>query len=66
MQGVNPVAYMQLVAGRLDSLQDRREIEDALDEMEYLFEIIDPELQDEAADLIARLRFKLEQVVGST
>ncbi len=66
MQGVNPVAYMQLVAGRLDSLQERREIEDALDEMEYLFEIMDPELQDTASDLIARLRAKLEQVVGST
>jgi hypothetical protein len=66
MEGGNPVAYMQLVAGRLDSLQDRREIEDALDEMEYLFEIMDPELQDAADDLIARLRVKLEQVVGST
>jgi hypothetical protein len=66
MEGGNPVAYMQLVAGRLDSLQERREIEDALDEMEYLFEIMDPELQDAAADLIARLRVKLEQVVGST
>ena len=66
MQGVNPVAYMHLVAGRLDSLQDRREIEDALDEMEYLFEIMDPELQDTASDLIARLRAKLEQVVGHT
>jgi hypothetical protein len=66
MQGVNPVAYMQLVAARLDSLQERREIEDALDEMEYLFEVMDPELQDTASDLIARLRVKLEQVVGST
>jgi hypothetical protein len=66
MEGGNPVAYMQLVAGRLDSLQERREIEDALDEMEYLFEIMDPEIQDTASDLIARLRVKLEQVVGGT
>ena len=66
MQGINPAAYMQLVAGRLDSLQDRREIEDALDEMEYLFEIMDPELQDTASDLIARLRAKLERVVGGS
>jgi hypothetical protein len=34
--------------------------------MEYLFEIIDPELQDWASDLIARLRAKLEQAVGGT
>jgi len=66
MQGVDPVAYMHLVAARLDSLQDPREIESALDEMEYLFEIIDPELQDWASDLIARLRAKLEQAVGGT
>jgi hypothetical protein len=66
MQGVDPVAYMHLVAARLDSLQDPTEIESALDEMEYLFEIIDPELQDWASDLIARLRAKLEQVVGGT
>jgi hypothetical protein len=64
MQGVDPVAYMHLVAGRLDSLQESREIEEALDEMEYLFEIMDPELQDPAADLIARLHAKLEQVIG--
>ena len=66
MQGVDPVAYVHLVAARLDSLQDPREIESALDEMGYLFEIIDPELQDTASDLIARLRVKLEQVVGGT
>jgi hypothetical protein len=66
MQGVDPVAYMQLVAGLLDSLQDRRAIENALDEMEYLFEIIDPALQDNASDLIARLRAKLEQLTGGT
>ena len=66
MQGVDPVAYMQLVAGLLDSLQDRRAIENALDEMEYLFEIIDPALQDSASDLISRLRAKLEQVTGGT
>jgi hypothetical protein len=40
-------------------MTERGEIDKALDEMEYLFEVIDPELQHLAEDLIARLRDKL-------
>ena len=60
MPGVNPYAYMQQVAGRLTQLTDRNEIETLLDEVEYLYEVIDPELQGSADQLIAQLRSRLE------
>jgi hypothetical protein len=60
MPGVNPYAYMQQVVGRLTQLTERREIETLLDEVEYLYEVIDPELQESADQLIAQLRSRLE------
>ncbi len=60
MPGVNPYAYMQQVAGRLTQLTDWNEIETLLDEVEYLYEVIDPELQESADQLIAQLRSRLE------
>lgn len=60
MPGINPYAYMQQVAGRLTQLTDRNEIETLLDEVEYLYEVIDPELQESADQLIAQLRSRLE------
>lgn len=60
MQGINPYAYMQLVAGRLDSMDKKVDVETALEELEYLYEVTDPELQDLASDLMDKLRNKLE------
>lgn len=59
MNPVDPYAYLQQVALRMRDLQERSEIETALDEVEYLFEILDPSLQDGAEALIAQLRAKL-------
>ena len=60
--GVDPYAYMQQVAGVLDGLDDRERINTILDELEYLYEVIDPELQSIADDLMERLRQRLGQV----
>lgn len=60
MQGVNPYAYLQLVAGQIDTMSNRADVENALDDLEYLFEVTDPEIQDIASDLIARLKDKLK------
>ena len=60
MPGVNPYAYLQQVAGRLTQLTDRSEIETLLDEVEYLYEVLDPELQGSAEQLIAQLHSRLE------
>ena len=59
MSGVEPYAYMQQVAVKMDELTGRDEIETVLDELEYLFEIIPPEMQDNAEKLIGLLRDKL-------
>lgn len=61
MEGIDPYAYLQQVAGALDQLTERRQIEVVLDELEYLYEVLDPELQHLADDLIARVRQRLEE-----
>ncbi len=60
MSGVDPYSYMHQLSMRLDNLTDRDEIEEALDEIEYLFEVIPPEMQDNAEQLISLLREKLK------
>jgi hypothetical protein len=50
---------MQQVAVKMDELTRRDEIETVLDELEYLFEVIPPEMQDNAEKLISLLRDKL-------
>jgi hypothetical protein len=61
MEGLSPYAYMQQVAMRMHDLTERQEIETVLDEVEYLFEVLDPEMQDAAYQLIEQLRAKLAQ-----
>ena len=43
-------------------LETRHDIETALDQLEYVFEVIPPELQDNAEQLIGMLREKLANV----
>ena len=59
MSGIDPYAYMQQVSIRMSELTERSEIETVLDELEYLFEVIPPEMQDNAEILISLLREKL-------
>ncbi len=59
---MNPYAYLQQVAGELDHLTERHRIEPVLDELEYLFEVLDPELQDPASRLIESLRSRVERL----
>lgn len=62
MDGIDPYAYIEQVSMRMHELVTRAEIETVLDEVEYLFEVIPPELQDNAEELIARLRDRLKHV----
>jgi hypothetical protein len=59
MNGIDPYAYMQQVAVTMGELTARDEIETVFDELEYRFEIIPPEMQDNAEKLIGLLRDKL-------
>lgn len=60
MNGIDPYAYMHKVSLSMDELKTRNEIETVLDEIEYLFEILPPEMQDNAENLISLLRQKLD------
>ena len=60
-QGIDSIAWMQQLAGRIDKLHERSEIEAALAAVEYLMEALDPELQEPAYKLAEELRRRLEQ-----
>ena len=57
--GADPYSYLAEVSRTLDTLTQREQIETVLDEVEYLFEVIPPELQDLAEPIIQDLREKL-------
>lgn len=59
--GVDPYRYLADVSRTMDSLTQRDKIETVLDEVEYLFEVIPPELQDQAEPIIEALRKKLSE-----
>ncbi len=64
MNPIDPYRYLQQVSQKLaepGALQERDEIETVLDEVEYLFEVLEPEMQDGAERLIAELRARLER-----
>jgi len=60
MQGVDPLGYLRQVSVVLDQLQDRASVERVLDEVEYLYEVMDPELQYLADEVMQKLRARLE------
>lgn len=60
MNGIDPYEYLNKVSASLASLNERAQIETVLDEVEYLFEVIPPEMQELADPIISQLRAKLE------
>ena len=59
MSGVTPYRTLHDIARAMPELTQRAEIEAALDELEYLFEVIPPEMQEYAEPVIAALHDKL-------
>lgn len=59
MNGIDPYSYMHNISSKMDDLVSKQEIETVLDEIEYLFEVIPPDMQDNAEILIEMLRKKL-------
>jgi hypothetical protein len=57
--GIDPWASIQDLADRLDALEACAQAEQELDRLEYLMEVLDPELQGPAYDLVERLRQRL-------
>lgn len=59
MTGITPYRTLHDISRALPTLTTREEIEAALDELEYLFEVIPPEMQEVAEPVIAALRARL-------
>lgn len=59
MTGVTPYRTLHDIARALPELTRREDIIMALDELEFLFEVIPPELQEYAEPVIEALRKKL-------
>jgi hypothetical protein len=51
---------MQSISLRMREFETRQNIETALDELEYLLEVMPPDLQDNAGQLIGMLHEKLD------
>ena len=60
MSGVTPYITLAQIAARMKDMNTYDEVSEALDEVEYLFEVIPPELQDPAETLVLQLREKLK------
>jgi hypothetical protein len=59
MSGINPYAYMQQVSTQLKDIDNVTRLETVLDELEYLYEVIPPDQQDIADELVSQVRQKL-------
>ena len=59
MAVVHPDRYINEIARRMPELTGRDEIEEALDRLEYVYEVVPPEVQDNVETLIRMLREKL-------
>lgn len=62
MQATNPYKYLEQVSELFDTLNTREEINQVLDELEFLFDLIEPEFQDQVSDLINRLTKRLQEL----
>ncbi len=62
MSGITPYITLEKIAARMKDLDTYDAVNEALDEVEYLFEVIPPELQEPAENLIAQLREKLKNL----
>lgn len=59
---VDPHVYLQQIAVRLrdlDDKADREQLETILDELEYLYDILDPSVLEGAETLMSQVRRKL-------
>jgi hypothetical protein len=59
MNGIDPFAFLQHAAGRINASQDPAELDRLLDDIEYLWEAMDPELQGLAEQVMDGLRTRV-------
>ena len=59
MAGIDPMAYLEKLSFNLPNLTTNEQIMPVLDELEHLYETLDPEFQHLADQLIDTLRRRL-------
>lgn len=59
---MEPYRYLEQVSREFDRIRTRQEAETVLDELEFLYDALDPEFQDLCADLIERLTRRLREL----
>ena len=64
MNGIDPYATMQRAAGRIKESRDPGELDRLLDDIEYLCEAMDPELQGLAEQVMDGLRERIAELRG--
>ena len=62
MDGIDPYAYLQQVAVQLKDCTDPARCHRLLDDIEYLYEVMDPELQDLAEQTMTAVRARLAEL----
>jgi hypothetical protein len=55
---MSPEEHLQKAAVSFDSAQDKNQIDELLDDLEMVYEALQPEMQEAATDLIGRLHEK--------
>lgn len=60
--GIDPYATLQRTAGRITESRDLAELDRLLDDIEYLYEALDPELQGLAEQVMDRLRERIAEL----
>ncbi len=58
-EGVDPYAFLQSASGQLDGM-DAASLDRLLDDVEYLYEVMDPELQHLAEQVMEGIQARLE------
>ncbi len=59
---MQPLQILQQISGQLDRMDQPEAVHRAMDEVEFVFELLPPELQELAEQLIQRLRRRLQEL----
>jgi hypothetical protein len=59
---MEPMRILEQIAANLEHLDTPQAVHRAMDEVEFVFDLLPPELQDRADDLMERLRRRLQTV----
>jgi len=59
---MQPMRVLQQIAASIDRLDSAEAVHRAMDEVEFVFELLPPEFQDQADELMQRLRQRLQAV----